>query len=260
MAGQVGLRALLHEAVHGLVVGDRPAARALAGSPPIVLLHGFGTSSRVLLPLERHLRRAHRRPVLRFALAGAAALHLGDVRDSARRVHDELQRLAGEGDFGWVDVVGHSLGGLVATYLLKCLDRGARVRRVVTLGTPHRGTPLALAGALLLGAVSRAVWQMIPGAPLLRELARLPVPPGSQLLAVASDADRVVPGFFARPYAKPGHVLARVVGLGHLDLLTAAPVLALVDAALAHPQGPACHRLPGPGIEARTTAEIARAA
>jgi pimeloyl-ACP methyl ester carboxylesterase len=132
-----------------------------------------------------------------------------------------------------VDVVGHSLGGLVATYLLKALDRGRHVRRVVTLGTPHRGTPAALFGALVLGLFSRAIWQMIPGSPLLRELARLPVPAGSEIVAVASDADNLVPAVFARPSLMPRLRCAAVSGLGHVDFLTSPLSFRLVETALA---------------------------
>jgi hypothetical protein len=80
----------------------------------------------------------------------------------------------------------------VATCALKRCDGGRRIRRVVTLGAPHRGTPLALPAVLLFGAFSRAVWQRIPGSPLLRELAALPVPNGAELLAVASPSDGLV--------------------------------------------------------------------
>jgi hypothetical protein len=106
------------------------------------------------------------------------------------------------------------------------------VRRVVTLATPHRGTPLALVGALLLGPLSRAVWQMIPGSSLLRELARAPVPPGCRLVAVASDGDGVVPGGFARLPAAPGQGNALLPSLGHLDFLGSAAVLGLVSGLL----------------------------
>ena len=209
-------------------------ARSLqpGGGAPVVLLHGFGTSCAVTAPLARHLRRALGRPVIRVPLGGRLPLHLGDVRKSAARVQAEIERQAAESGFAYVDVVGHSLGGLVATYLLKALDRGRRVRRVVTLGTPHRGAPAALLGALLLGLFSRAIWQMIPGSPLLRELARLPVPAGSEVVAVASDADGLVPASFARPARMPRLRCAGVSGLGHVDFLTSPLSFRLVQNAL----------------------------
>jgi pimeloyl-ACP methyl ester carboxylesterase len=213
---------------------DQPPVPRLVGSaPPVVLLHGFGTSSRVVAPLGRHLERHLGRPVVRLALgAGRIPLHLGDVRRTALRVQHEIERLALEARFPYVDVVGHSLGGVVAAYLLKALDRGRRVRRVVTLGAPHRGTPLALVGAMLFGAFSRAIWQMIPGSPLLRELERLPVPERSELVSLASDDDAVVPLAFARVRPAERQENTRVAGLGHLDFLFSRSVFRLVQGAL----------------------------
>jgi triacylglycerol lipase len=40
-------------------------------------------------------------------------------------------------------LVGHSIGGLDARWLASRLDPGRRIARVVTLGTPHRGTVAA---------------------------------------------------------------------------------------------------------------------
>jgi triacylglycerol esterase/lipase EstA (alpha/beta hydrolase family) len=230
------LAATLPAVARALLEGDAPPL--LDGpdrrdAPPIVLLHGFGTSSRVLAPLARRLCRELRRPVVRCALGGALPLHLGDVRRTARRVHAEIEQLAARSAFDHVDVVGHSLGGLVAAYLLKCLDRGRRIRRVVTLGTPHRGTPLAILGVLLLGLVSRAVWQMLPGAPLLEELATTPVPERSELIAIGSDADGVVPRAFASVLPAPRQVNALVTELGHVDFLVSRKAFRFVAAALA---------------------------
>lgn len=39
-------------------------------------------------------------------------------------------------------LIGHSMGGLDARYLCAELDPGRRVRAVVTLATPHRGSPI----------------------------------------------------------------------------------------------------------------------
>jgi pimeloyl-ACP methyl ester carboxylesterase len=194
-----------------------------------VLLHGFGVTSGVLVPLEARIRRATGRPCIRLRLGGRVPLHLADVRRSARRVERALSRLAPSGR---VDVVGHSLGGLVATYWLKSIDRGRRIRRVITLGTPHRGTPFAALGVLLFGAVSRSVWQMLPGSPLLRELAALPVPENSELIALGSLGDGVVPARRATPPPAPRLRSAAVMRARHVDLLWSREVFAHVESAL----------------------------
>src|SRR6059036_3025337 len=99
---------------------------ALSPPRPVVLLHGFASTPRSLAFLARHVRNRLKRPVLRPRLG----FGWGDVL-SAARIVDAAISAAG---FDEVDVVGHSLGGLVATELLKNVDCGARVRRVITLG------------------------------------------------------------------------------------------------------------------------------
>jgi len=200
---------------------------------PVILLHGLGASSHVLGPLARYLERELGRPIIRLRLGGRLPLHLGDVRGTAKRVQQEIERLARTPGFAYVDVVGHSLGGLVATYCLKALDRGRLVRKVITLGTPHRGTPIALLGAFLFGAVSRAIWQMIPGSALLRELARRPVPVGSEIVALGSDTDRLVPARSSRPQSDSRMRCAALAGLGHVEFLTSRVAFRAVCAELA---------------------------
>ena len=57
-----------------------------------------------------------------------------------------------------VDVIAHSLGGLDARYALAKLGLASRVRSLVTVGTPHHGTPLAAIGeAGILSPVRKAM-------------------------------------------------------------------------------------------------------
>jgi triacylglycerol lipase len=53
-----------------------------------------------------------------------------------------------------VNLVAHSMGGLDARYALGKLGLGAKVASLVTVGTPHRGTPLADLGA---GVAARGI-------------------------------------------------------------------------------------------------------
>lgn len=50
-----------------------------------------------------------------------------------------------------VNLVAHSMGGLDARYAISRLGCRRRVASLTTLGTPHRGTPIADLGSVLLG-------------------------------------------------------------------------------------------------------------
>ena len=57
-----------------------------------------------------------------------------------------------------VNVIAHSMGGLDARYAISKLGLADRVASLVTIGTPHFGTPLADVGAgFVPGTVSRAL-------------------------------------------------------------------------------------------------------
>jgi triacylglycerol esterase/lipase EstA (alpha/beta hydrolase family) len=181
---------------------------------PVIVLHGFAAPRFMMRPLAKHVSRSLGCPVSRPQLGAG----FQDIRDDAARLHDELELLLYECGAPCLDVVGHSMGGLVATYLLKALDRGVRVRRVVTLGTPHRGTPAAGAAAPLVGLFSPAVWQMVPSSELLEELAARPVPDGCELVSVAGGADLLVPPDCTLLPEDPGQWNSLVHGVDHFGL------------------------------------------
>lgn len=63
-----------------------------------------------------------------------------------------------------VDIVAHSMGGLAARYYIQELGGSKKVRRLITLGTPHRG---ALRAGIGVGENAR---QMVPGSDFLCRL------------------------------------------------------------------------------------------
>lgn len=107
----------------------RPAATGRGDT--VVLIHGLGRGTGSMVPLSWRLQaRGFRTCRIGYAstrhdLAGNLAL----VRS----------RLAG---LGPVDLVGHSLGGVIAARLLRD-PRGLDIRRVVQLGAPNLGSALA---------------------------------------------------------------------------------------------------------------------
>ena len=104
---------------------------------PVVLIHGlFGSASNFL-----SLRRV-------LAVRGVSNLHSFsylpgiDVLRVAQRLGATIEAICAATRSAHVDVVGHSLGGLVARYLTE-LPAGHLVRRLVTLGAPYFTTSIA---------------------------------------------------------------------------------------------------------------------
>jgi pimeloyl-ACP methyl ester carboxylesterase len=197
---------------------------------PIVLVQGYGCHPRVLGPLSRRIGGALGRPTLCLS----SGLGLGDLRDTALMLVDAIEVSAGRCGFERIDIVAHSMGGLVATYMLKCLYRGRRVRRVVALATPFGGASGARL-ASLLGPLGGSLAQIAPGSRLLRLLAGSSVPPGSALISIRGSRDRLVPADAARIGDAPGHHDVDAGPFGHLQVLLGARGFARIEEALSAP-------------------------
>jgi len=188
----------------------------------VVLIHGFWQTRAVMRNLEVRLRADGYRAIS-FELGG----FLGNFNSRgipylARQIADRLERLAERGDLGTVHVIGHSKGGLVGRYLISRLGWHRRVRSLVTLGTPHHGTPTALIGLVgFTGLVSRSVWQMLPQSSLLDDLHEHPVPESTRFVSIYSRSDIICPGAYSRLTDADGADVHNLVvnGLGHMELV-----------------------------------------
>jgi esterase/lipase len=89
------------------------------GEEAIVLLHGFAGTPRMLSPLRTYLRNELDRPTLDLALG----IGLGDIRDTAIRVHEAMV----QSGVRHCDVIGYSLGGLVPL-----ISRSASTRAIAS--------------------------------------------------------------------------------------------------------------------------------
>jgi pimeloyl-ACP methyl ester carboxylesterase len=160
---------------------------------PVLLVHGWFSYRRTFDVLERRLRRDGY-GVFSLDLGGARGSFLGrGIDDLADLVRAKVERIyARYPGLGPLTIVGHSKGGLVATYYVKKLGGWRRTRAVVTLGTPHRGTPVAWLG-LPVALLARSLVQMIPGSPLLARLQDGPWPAQVRLVSIWSREDRVSP-------------------------------------------------------------------
>jgi pimeloyl-ACP methyl ester carboxylesterase len=190
-----------------------------ATASPVLLLHGFLATRRSLDALEARLRRDGYR-VFSVELGGLRGrFNTRRIDELARVVRDEVERIyAREPSLPALTVIGHSKGGLIASWWVKMLEGHRRVRTLVTLGTPHRGTPLAWAG-MLLAWLAPSVLQMRPGSAFLRRLRADPWPAPVQVLSLYSRRDRVAPYPSAVLDAPPAATRNVEVDAAHGDFL-----------------------------------------
>jgi pimeloyl-ACP methyl ester carboxylesterase len=193
------------------------------GDGAIVLLHGFAGTPRMLSALRTYLRNELDRPTLDIALG----IGLGDIRDTAIRVHEAMMASGAR----HCDVIGYSLGGLVAAYLAKCLDQGRCIRRVVTLGAPHGGVSFLNQRRWLLARWIRSADQVRAGSPFLEQLSRMQAPAGTSMLSIAGADDTIAPPETA--HLSGGNCRKLVVpGIDHWSLPTSRRVFRCVKEVL----------------------------
>jgi pimeloyl-ACP methyl ester carboxylesterase len=159
-----------------------------APGPPVLVIHGYLATKGSVHLLEQHLaRRGHVVMSFRFG-----PINLGDIRDSAGLVARKVESIIAQTGVSHVDIVGHSMGGLVGLYYVKRLGGRHRVRRLVLLGTPTQGTWSALFG-LITAPLGLASLQLLPGSPFLQELAERPLPKGVDVISIGALRDWLAP-------------------------------------------------------------------
>ena len=197
---------------------------------PVLLLPGFMATRRGLRVLERRLRRDGY-GVFSLNLGGLlGTFNTRSIEETGLLVREKVERLYRKYDLGPLTIIGHSGGGLIGRYYIKRLGGHERCCALVTLGTPHHGTPTAYAGALLTGLFAPSIWQLLPMSPFIRKLKRGPFPPQVRLAAIYSKHDRIVP-FPGGMLEDDGHeALANIelAGVSHHEFLTKKKVYAAV--------------------------------
>ncbi len=133
------------------------------GARPIVCVHGLQGAAGNFAPLRAFLATAGRRRTYAVWFEPdsdllAMAARLADVIDEVL----EVNHLA---DDAQVDIIAHSMGGLITRLALLDPAVVQKVHTLVTLGTPHHGTTLAR-----LAATSHTL-SLRPSSPVLAQLA-----------------------------------------------------------------------------------------
>ncbi len=194
---------------------------------PLLLIHGFLGTRGSMYPLERRLV-GDGFIVVSFNIG---ALNVRDIRRSAFMIHRKIERILSETPAAKIDILGHSMGGLIGLYYIKKLGGNARVRRLIMLGTPVHGTWAALLGIATLGLWSTSSWQLLPRSRFLDELHQGELPQGVEVHTIAAARDWVVPLATTRLSGAN----AMTVPLGHSSLVVSEEVYQRLIAVLRAP-------------------------
>ena len=191
---------------------------------PVILIHGYA-SNRGLWVVAAPWFALRGHPVLAPSFQpanGDIDAHVETLRaaiDEATAAEDPAEARAP------VHLVCHSMGGLIARAYLRRYGWDG-IGAVVTLGTPHHGTPQAWFGTGV------AAQQMVPGSNWIRRLAgEEPLAPPGQMVVVISRQDNLAarPSLQTMPLARQ----IRLSGLGHLAYVDEPRLIDLVLRVLA---------------------------
>jgi triacylglycerol esterase/lipase EstA (alpha/beta hydrolase family) len=182
-----------------------PGARG-RGPRPIIALHGYAMNRANFVPLAFRLAHAGLGPIFGFEY-----WTLGRTAAAARQLGwfvDQVREQTGAVD---VDIIGHSMGGVVAHYYVALLGGDGVVRHLVTLGSPHAGTDVSVAG------IGYAMRELAGGSQLVKRLSAAPAPAHTRITTIVSHADALVPAARQPPLA--GVERIELADLGHVALL-----------------------------------------
>lgn len=191
-----------------------PGAR-VKGPRPVIVLHGYAMNRANYLPLAYRMGRAGLGPIYGFEY-----WTLGRIAAGARQLGwfiDQVREATGSPQ---VDLVGHSMGGVVARYYVTLAGGDGTVNHLITLGSPHSGTDVSRIG------VGHPARELFLGSKLVTRLAAAPAPQRTKMTVVWSRADALVPG--SRQPPVPGAEVIMYDDLGHVAMLGSRRVAQIV--------------------------------
>jgi triacylglycerol esterase/lipase EstA (alpha/beta hydrolase family) len=173
------------------------------GRRPIILLHGFAMNRSQWLWLGRRLARRGVGP-----LYGTSYFSPQSVARSARHLSRFISRVMAQEGAEQVDIIAHSLGGVVARYYIEQMGGSEHVARLVTLGSPHRGTRLGRFGLSIIPSARELVAdsELLAGLRPIEEVKYTSIWSRADAVVIPPDSSSVAPAGIDRVFEDLGHL------------------------------------------------------
>ncbi|MBX7149620.1 alpha/beta fold hydrolase [bacterium] len=179
---------------------------------PVLLIYGFGATRRTFAILEKRLYNDGY-TVFSINLGGTlGTFNTNPIEELASHIDQKIERLYQKYQFrGKISILAHSKGGLIGHYYIKRLGGDRRVKMLITMGTPHNGSPWALLASFTPAAfMSKSIRQMTPMSNFIRRLKQGPFPKKVKLYSIYSKDDRIC--------VYPGGVLEEAANVKNLEI------------------------------------------
>ena len=192
---------------------------------PILLVHGIIHNRSAFFSLKNKLEDSgfHNIYTINYTTRhGSLTKMVGDLAQRVEQILEETQAKQ-------IDIVAHSLGGLVSRYYMSLGEGRGKVKNLVTLGTPHQGTMLSsilkfLPGSALSSDLSTKSY-------LLKTMNQTSLPRGSRIYSIYSHFDWTVwPKNNCKVLGEPTNAFKNIEldSIGHAGLLFDPKVLDLI--------------------------------
>ena len=128
------------EAFHQWVMPEHlPNAIPPIHPAPILLVHGYLSNRGIFWQLRKRLFAAGLGPTYTLNLEPL----MGSMDNMVPVLAGQIEKICSETNTPKITVVAHSMGGLVTRLYMTQAGGASRIRRFITLGSPHHGTEMA---------------------------------------------------------------------------------------------------------------------
>ncbi len=149
---------------------------------PILLIHGIFHNHSAFFKIKRELLRHGWDKIYTINLS----TYSQGIEDLAVLTERKIEAILEQTNADKVDIIAHSLGGIIARCYIQILTGHQKVKHCITLGTPHQGTLLSKVG------IGKSIKELRPTSGLIKKLNSKPLPKSVSFTSFWSPFDAMV--------------------------------------------------------------------